>query len=281
MDTNSIEKLLISEEDAIRRQLQADTEVDRDRAKTVSRLNDTLSHALLRYNAASTGDRPRQAIADSLAAAVRETFAFLLAGTAEKEISRRPVRTGAIVSLLISIICCLGSMLVIDRSFIAGAVLAVLALVLGFTAGRLWYGEREVRIQAGLDPDAVWKTLKKTASTMDRKIDGLCELEKSWEREAAAAAGDSQNAPVSQEELLLLGDLLEALYSQNGEYALRQLKKIRPYLQHKGIEWKEYDKENAELFELLPTKKEASTLRPALVSGDKLLLPGRAAEHVD
>ena len=89
------------------------------------------------------------------------------------------------------------------------------------------------------------------------------------------------NAPVSQEELLLLGDLLEALYSQNGEYALRQLKKIRPYLQHKGIEWKEYDKENAELFELLPTKKEASTLRPALVSGDKLLLPGRAAEHVD
>jgi hypothetical protein len=116
---------------------------------------------------------------------------------------------------------------------------------------------------------------------MDRKIDGLCELEKSWEREAAAAAGDSLNAPVSQEELLLLGDLLEALYSQNGEYALRQLKKIRPYLQHKGIEWKEYDKENAELFELLPTKKEASTLRPALVSGDKLLLPGRAAEHVD
>ena len=224
MDTNSIEKLLISEEDAIRRQLRADTEVDRDRAKTVSRLNDTLSHALLRYNAASTGDRPRQAIADSLAAAVRETFAFLLAGTAEKEISRRPVRTGAIVSLLISIICCLGSMLVIDRSFIAGAVLAVLALVLGFTAGRLWYGEREVRIQAGLDPDAVWKTLKKTASTMDRKIDGLCELEKSWEREAAAAAGDSQNAPVSQEELLLLGDLpISSIKELNGKNMTRKM----------------------------------------------------------
>ena len=44
---------------------------------------------------------------------------------------------------------------------------------------------------------------------------------------------------------------------------------------------KDYSAETAEHFELLPTKKAPSTQRPALVSGDKLLLVGRATEHID
>ena len=51
----------------------------------------------------------------------------------------------------------------------------LLAAVCGFIAGRLWYGEREVRVRTELDPDLVWKTLKKTAETMDRSTWGTTE----------------------------------------------------------------------------------------------------------
>jgi len=43
----------------------------------------------------------------------------------------------------------------------------------------------------------------------------------------------------------------------------------------------DYSPETADLFELLPTKRSSATQRPALVSGETLLLAGRATEHVD
>ena len=78
-----------------------------------------------------------------------------------------------------------------------------------------------------------------------------------------------------------MADLLEGLYSENGDYSLRQLKKLLPYLRRRGIETQDYDGANAAAFELLPTRRESRTMRPAIYAGDKLLLPGRAAEHVD
>ena len=59
------------------------------------------------------------------------------------------------------------------------------------------------------------------------------------------------------------------------------MKKLLPYLQSRGIEIADYDGSDPAAFELLPTKREGRTLRPAIYAGDKLLLPGRAAEHVD
>ena len=78
-----------------------------------------------------------------------------------------------------------------------------------------------------------------------------------------------------------MADLLEGLYSENGDYSLRQLKKLLPYLKSRGLELVDYEAGDPTAFELLPTRKEARTLRPAIYAGDKLLLPGRAAEHVD
>ena len=71
-----------------------------------------------------------------------------------------------------------------------------------------------------------------------------------------------------------------SLYAENGEYALRQLRKLLPLLRQMGIETVNYSPETRELFELLPTKRESSTQRPALVCGDKLLLPGKATESI-
>ena len=83
------------------------------------------------------------------------------------------------------------------------------------------------------------------------------------------------------ESLKLVGDLLEALYADNGDYALRQLRQLTPWLRRQGVEVVDYGADSAELFELLPTKKAAATQRPALVADGKLLLVGRATEHID
>ena len=279
METVTMEQLLKAEEEKIRGEIRADTTIDQDRTQSVSRLKETLAQVLLRYNAANSGNQTRQAIADSMTAAIQDACGFLLAGTAEKEISKRPLRAGAIISLLCSIICCLSSLLLFGQklSFLFGCILMVLAIFLAFLSGRLWYGEREVKVRTGLDDDTVWKTLRKTSATMDRKIDRLCELEDARIQEARNSAGETRQK-ISAEELNLLGDLLEGLYSENGEFSLRQLRKIKPYLQRQGIELEDYAANNAEFFEILPSKKGATTLRPALLEGDTLLLAGKATE---
>ena len=279
METVTMEQLLKAEEEKIRGEIRADTTIDQDRTQSVSRLKETLAQVLLRYNAANSGNQTRQAIADSMTAAIQDACGFLLASTAEKEISKRPLRAGAIISLLCSIICCLSSLLLFGQkmSFLIGSILMVLAIFLAFLSGRLWYGEREVQVRTGLDDDTVWKTLRKTSATMDRKIDRLCELEDARIQEARNSAGETRQK-ISVEELNLLGDLLEGLYSENGEFSLRQLRKIKPYLQRQGIELEDYAANNAEFFEILPSKKGAATLRPALLEGETLLLAGKATE---
>ena len=279
METVTMEQLLKAEEEKIRGEIRADTTIDQDRTQSVSRLKETLAQVLLRYNAAISGNQTRQAIADSMTAAIQDACGFLLASTAEKEISKRPLRAGAIISLLCSIICCLSSLLLFGQkmSFLIGCILMVLAIFLAFLSGRLWYGEREVQVRTGLDDDTVWKTLRKTSATMDRKIDRLCELEDARIQEARNSAGETRQK-ISVEELNLLGDLLEGLYSENGEFSLRQLRKIKPYLQRQGIELEDYAANNAEFFEILPSKKGAATLRPALLEGETLLLAGKATE---
>ena len=279
METVTMEQLLKAEEEKIRGEIRADTTIDQDRTQSVSRLKETLAQVLLRYNAANSGNQTRQAIADSMTAALQDSCSFLLAGTAEKEISSRPLRAAAIISLLCSIICCLSSLLLFGQkmSFLIGCILMVLAIFLAILSGRLWYGEREVKVRTGLDDDTVWKTLRKTSATMDRKIDRLCELEDARIQEARNSAGETRQK-ISVEELNLLGDLLEGLYSENGEFSLRQLRKIKPYLQRQGIELEDYAANNAEFFEILPSKKGAATLRPALLEGETLLLAGKATE---
>ena len=280
MESVTMEQLLKAEEEKIRGEIKADTTVDRNREQSVSRLKEALGQTLLRYNAANAGDMVRQGLADSLTATAQDSLGYLLTGTAEKEISRRPVRAGAVISLLCAVSACLGGALffVKEMPLLYDCILMAVSVLLAFLAGRLWYGEREVRVYAGLDADAVWRTLRKTSSTMDRKITSFCEMEEARIQEAQKNAKENGTKKFNDEELQLFGDLLEGLYSDNGEFSLRQIRKIKPYLQHQGIELKEYDVKNAELFEILPSKKGASTLRPALLEGETLLLSGRATE---
>ena len=280
MDSVNMSSLLLAEEDKIRTELKADSAIDQNRRQSVDRLNEVLDSVLLRYSAANANDPKRQAVADCQAAAVRDMLGLLLAGTARKEIEKRRFRVGGVICLLLAVICGLISALLIRDYYLPGCILMGAAVLFGFLAGRLWYGEREVRVHAELDADVVWKTLKKTMETMDRKSEEYLAQEETWLRERTDTASPA-SASRDPETLRLLGDLLEALYADNGDYALRQLKKLLPWLRQQGIEAVDYSPETADLFELLPTKRSSATQRPALVSGETLLLAGRATEHVD
>ena len=280
MDSVNMSSLLLAEEDKIRTELKADSAIDQNRRQSVDRLNEVLDSVLLRYSAANAGDPKRQAVADCQAAAVRDMLGLLLAGTARKEIEKRRFRVGGVICLLLAVIFGLISALLIRDYYLPGCILMAAAVLFGFLAGRLWYGEREVRVHAELDADVVWKTLKKAMETMDRKSEEYLAQEETWVREQKDTASPA-SASRDPETLRLLGDLLEALYADNGDYALRQLKKLLPWLRQQGIEAVDYSPETADLFELLPTKRSSATQRPALVSGETLLLAGRATEHVD
>ena len=280
MDSVNMSSLLQAEENKIRTELKADSAIDQNRRQSLDRLNEVLDRVLLRYSAANANDRKRQAVADCQAAAVRDMLGLLLAGTARKEIEKRRFRVGGVICLLLAVICGLISALLIRDYYLPGCILMAAAALFGFLAGRLWYGEREVRVHAELDADVVWKTLKKAVETMDRKSEEYLAQEETWLRDQKDAISPA-SASWSPETLRLLGDLLEALYAQNGDYAIRQLKKLLPWLHQQGIEAVDYSPETADLFELLPTKRASATQRPALVSGETLLLAGRATEHVD
>ncbi len=279
MDPVTLSSLLQAEEEKIRTELQADSAVDRNRMQSVNRLNQVFDSLLLRYNAANADDRSRQAIADSQAASVRDMLGLLLAGTAKKDITKRRFRVGGVICLLLAVILGLLAALLVKDYYLAGCVLMAAAVLFGFFSGLLWYGEREVRVHAELDPDIVWKTLKKSVETMDRKTEELLAQEESWFRESSSD-GSAPSAAMDAETVRLIGDLLEALYSENGDYAVRQLKKLPPWLKRMGIEVEDYSPETRELFELLPSKRGSATQRPALLAGDRLLLAGRATEQI-
>ena len=71
MSTVTISSLLSADEERIRNELKADAIVDKNRRQSVIRLDETLSHILLRYNAAHVEDGRRQALADAEAADVK------------------------------------------------------------------------------------------------------------------------------------------------------------------------------------------------------------------
>lgn len=280
MDTVSMNSLLRSEEEKLRTELRADATVDRNRKQSVARLNAALDHMLLRYNAANADDSCRQGIADAQAAVMRDMLSLLLAGTAEKEIAKRRFRTGAVICLLLAVICGLISALLVQQYFAVGCVMTAAAATFAFLSGRLWYGEREVHVYASLDPDLVWKTVRKAADTMDRKTEEFM-LQENARLQAAAATPSGAEQSLDEADFSLLGDLLEALYSENGDFALRQLKKLQPWLRQRGIETVDFGPETREFFEVLPTRRSSATQRPALLRGASLMLPGRATVHTD
>ena len=274
-----MQALLAADEEKVTNTLRANITVDKSRERCVETLRGELGDMILRYNADCSDDVLRQAVADSMASAVRDSMEFLLAGAMETKKGEKKARAGAPLLLILAIaMCAAGIFLLREQMVTEYAVYGCLAaaVLLAFVAGRIWFKDRDVSARLSLDPDAVWYTMKRTAETMDRKLREFSERARALEEKNAETEGETP--PLTQEELALFGDMLESLYADSGEYALRQVRKVVPYLKERGIELVDYDRNCRELFELFPTKNAAATLRPAILWNNKLLLIGRATE---
>lgn len=279
MESTTMQGLLAADEEKVTNTLRANITVDKSRERCVETLRGELGDMILRYNADCSDDVLRQAVADSMASAVRDSMEFLLAGAMETKKGEKKARAGAPLLLILAIaVCAAGIFLLREQMVTEYAVYGCLAaaVLLAFVAGRIWFKDRDVSARLSLDPDAVWYTMKRTAETMDRKLREFSERAKALEEKNAETEGETP--PLTQEELALFGDMLESLYADSGEYALRQVRKVVPYLKERGIELVDYDRNCRELFELFPTKNAAATLRPAILWNNKLLLIGRATE---
>ena len=72
--------------------------------------------------------------------------------------------------------------------------------------------------------------------------------------------------------------LMEAVYTQDGEYALKAAPQLANALNEQGVELVEYSPERRDWFELFPGTEDGLTIRPALVKEGKLLARGQATE---
>ena len=71
--------------------------------------------------------------------------------------------------------------------------------------------------------------------------------------------------------------MLESAYGEpDNEYAKEVISEVRFYLHRKKIEVVDYNGENRELFDRMPSDT-TSTIRPALMMADSILVKGLAA----
>ena len=137
MDGVTVEGLLTADGEKLRNELRADSLIDKDRSLSADRLRDAFGDVLLRYNAAASGDRPRQALADCLTASVSDMLGLLLAGTVKKDGDKPTVRMGAVVLLLLGVIFALAAALIFGQFPIPAYILAAACPLCTFAAGRL------------------------------------------------------------------------------------------------------------------------------------------------
>lgn len=269
----SMSGLLRADEERVRNELRAAVSIEKSRESCLQLLREELGALLLRYNAACGADKVRQAAADCATATARDQLELLLAGEAETKTSRRQQTPGGAYCLLAAVALVAAAVALLSRIPIAGYACLAGALVSAYLSGRVWYKERQVTVRATLDPERVWAVMSRTAETMDRKIEELSAQARAQERREKQGDG---GAPLDQAALALFADLLEAKYAGSGELALRQLKKIPPYLDGQGVTLVDYSEEREDLFELFPSKNRTATQRPAILAGNELLMMGKA-----
>ena len=115
----------------------------------------------------------------------------------------------------------------------------------------------------------------------DRLIDRLDAL-------AAARRAEKEDRLAPGGEPLLLTDglleplqmLMEAVYTGDGEYALKAAPQIAAALNDEGVRLVEYSPETRDYFDLFPGTQPDLTIRPAVMQGERVLARGQATEEL-
>ena len=178
---------------------------------------------------------------------------------------------GVLLSVLLHPLGIILSAVLPSLAFVAGSVLLFLS---GRKAGKKQEPEAratEKHTESLVDAEKMYRYLKAAALVMDRRLDELAEELRYLHAEGAA--GDQKE--LSDAETALFADLLEALYCEDGAFALERLKGLSYYLHSLGIELTDYSENTKELFDRMPGA-DAHTIRPALTREGKVLKKGLA-----
>lgn len=117
---------------------------------------------------------------------------------------------------------------------------------------------------------------------MDRLAEEIAESAGGGETEAPSSAPAAEDQPrVNSDMLEPVQMLLEAVETEDGDYALKAVPKLMAALMQQGIEAVPYSREKEEFFEMLPGTEEGLTIRPALFRDGKLIARGQATEKME
>jgi len=99
------------------------------------------------------------------------------------------------------------------------------------------------------------------------------------EKKGALILTNSEDSMPNRLPITLFQDLIEARYANDGDLALKRIRKLPTSLEEMGIQAVDYDGSNANYFDILPKLDSDDdgyeTAVPALIKGDQVLARGR------
>ena len=276
---------------------QFTTELEKAKSPEKARevLEKELDRLLYRYNSQDISEKSRTAAADMISAA--RMAVPLVDSVGQTKVWEREqagaagspgMKTGEIIAIAVGIAVTAAGFVInvlpggILTSAAKGAVsliLTVLGAGLLYLSGRMHGGKakassrREQFAENFVDPGKIYRSLRSVILIIDQNLEKGVASER-WE--SLEQNNLSPEEVIPEADTLLLSDLLEALYSKDGEFALDKLEELRYYLHGREIEIVDYSEETASWFDMMPGRTRV-TLRPALLYRGKLLRKGLAA----
>ena len=256
-------------------------------------LESALDRLLYTYNEQGAGEEERDAAAFMLGTA-RMAVPFVDSVGETRVWERTPEGAGpakkkfpkiALILLIVGIVCAALSVLMLtdDRlsvlnflgertGYLIAAAGAVCLFLSGLFTGRPRKipAKTEQQTELIVDSEKLYRSLRTVILAVDRNLEDVIGKERAAEKDRVL-----EQALLDKKETDLFSDLLEALYSEDGDMALSKLGNLKFYLHKKGIDVLDYSEENAQMFDLMPSPERA-TLRPALAVEGRVLKKGLA-----
>ncbi len=283
--------------------------------RTTAVLEEALDRLLLRYNSACEDARQKD-IAGYLIqtaksglpilTAIDEPRVWEQAETSGNRVSTKAQRRAARIQLCGRILLFAGLLLTLlslcllvirgiltpKEAMTEGLMLLSGILVL-FTAGILLGRGRILpgntahtyRVEQRMNAERLVQVLKQQLMIIDHNLTDAASAA-AWDARKQAGAvsaawGTAEDKILPEDELLLLSDLLENAYGArqtSKEDAEEQISQVRYYLHRHGIELKDFDPKQDNLFEVIPAPR-TETLRPAMLHEGHLVRKGLASHH--
>lgn len=154
----------------------------------------------------------------------------------------------------------------------AAAVLALISCAAGAARAMMKPSEKaQTAVTQATRPDS-----HEMMRLVDRLMQTLGDALAQIDSEQAALPADAPR--VTGELLQPIQMLMEAVYTEDGDYALKAAPQIVAALNEMGVRLVEYSPETRDYFDLFPGTEPDLTIRPAVLQGERVLARGQATE---